>query len=182
MTPRTRNRIGLILILVLFTAPLIAAWVLGERGWLPAGKRNYGTLIQPPRALDAARLVAADGNALAWRDPGWSWTVLALPGPRCAARCLARLDELRRVRVSLNQNATRVRLVLVGELASAELAALAPLRTVRDLDGALRELLPTAPDELAVAFVDPQGFLVLRYGVGYDARKLRKDLERVLKS
>jgi hypothetical protein len=37
------------------------------------------------------------------------------------------------------------------------------------------------PDEVAVAFADPHGFLVLRYAVGYDANKLRKDLARLVK-
>ena len=182
MTPRTRNRLALILILALFLAPLAVSWMLGARGWLPEGRRNYGTLIEPPRNLATAQLRYVDGGTLAWRDPNWSWTVIAIPGSQCAKACLARLDELRRVRLSLNQNAARVRLVVVGDLPPDESTALAPLRAVRDPDEALRWLQPAGADELAVAFADPQGFLVLSYSVGYDARKLRQDLERVLKS
>ena len=182
MTPRTRNRLGLILILLLFTAPLLTAWVLSERGWLPAGKRNYGTLLQPPRDLAAAGIVDTDGQALPWKDAEWSWTVFPLTGPSCASACLARIDELRRVRLSLNQNASRVRVVVLGTLPPAALDGLAPVREVRDPTASLAAWRPTGADEVAVVFADPHGFLVLSYGVGYDARKLRHDLERVIKS
>jgi hypothetical protein len=42
-------------------------------------------------------------------------------------------------------------------------------------------LRPSAPDQVAVAFVDPNGSLVLRYPVGYDGTPLRKDLARLIK-
>ena len=51
MTPRMRNRIGLILILVLFATPLVTAYVLNAVGWRPAGMRNYGELIEPAQDL-----------------------------------------------------------------------------------------------------------------------------------
>ena len=44
------------------------------------------------------------------------------------------------------------------------------------------EMHPSGDDEVAVAFADPHGFLVLSYPVGYDANKLRRDLERAIKS
>lgn len=182
MTPRNRNRIGLILIVLLFAAPLLTAYVLSARGWRPAGTRNYGTMIEPPRDLTAARFVYDDGKPLAWKDENWSWTIFALPGPHCAQKCVARLDELRRARLTLNQNVFRVRIVVLGDVPADALAALAPVRTARDVGHALDDMRPAGDDEVAVAFADPHGFLVLGYGVGYDANKLRKDLERAIKS
>lgn len=183
MTPRMRNRIGMILIVALFAAPLVTAYVLNALGWRPAGTRNYGELIEPPQDLTAARFVLADGNNLAWKNEDWSWTVFAIPGPACAKQCLARIDELRRARLTLNQNTFRVRIVVLDDaIAAADLAGLAPVQTARDVDAKLASLRPAAADQIAVAFADPHGFLVLRYAVGYDGNKLRKDLERVIKS
>ncbi|TCO41233.1 hypothetical protein [Dokdonella fugitiva] len=182
MTPRMRNRIGLILIASLFAAPLVTAYVLNAFGWRPAGMRNYGTLIEPPQDITGARIVDRDGKSLAWKDENWSWTVFALPGPACADACLQRIDELRRARLTLNQNAYRVRVVVVGDLPADALAALKPVYTVRDLDERLAALRPAHADEVAVAFADPHGFLVLSYPVGFDANKLRKDLARVVKN
>ena len=181
MNTRNRNRIGLILILLLFAAPLLTAYVLNAFGWRPAGSRNYGTLIEPPQDLTAARFVQADGKPLAWKDENWSWTVFALTGSACAGTCLERIDELRRARLTLNQNAFRVRVVVIGELPADALAAMKPVTTASDADGRLAALRPAGADEVAVAFADPHGFLVLRYPVGYDGNKLRKDLARVIK-
>lgn len=182
MAPVQRKPIGLILILLLFAAPFVAAWLLNASGWRPVGTRNYGELITPPENLGNARFVLADGSTLKWKEPGWTWTMFALAGPDCAAACMARIDELRRVRLTLNQNANRVRIVVVGAvIAPSALAALDPVRTATDADGKLASLLPAAPDQVAVAFADPTGQLVLRYPVGYDGTPLRKDLARLIK-
>lgn len=182
MTPRTRSRLGLVLIIALFAAPLLTAYVLNANGWRPSGMRNYGTLIEPPRDLTSARFVADDGKPLAWKDENWSWTIFVLPGPHCAQKCVARLDELRRARLTLNQNTFRVRIVVLGDVPADALASLAPVRVARDADGALAAMHPQGDDDVTVAFADPHGFLVLSYPVGYDANKLRKDLERAIKS
>lgn len=181
LQPKTRKRIGLVLIMLLFAAPLVTAYVLNAVGWRPSGMRNYGELIEPPQDLTAAHFVLADGQPLKWKDEDWSWTVFALTGPDCAQQCLARLDELRRARLTLNQNAPRVRVLVLAELPATLLARLAPIATVRDVDMKLASLLPATPDTVALAFADPHGFLVMRYPTDYDANKMRKDLARLVK-
>ncbi|MBZ0221683.1 MAG: hypothetical protein K8F35_01520 [Dokdonella sp.] len=179
---RTRNRIALILVVAAFVVPFLGTWYLSTTGWRPQGMRNFGTLIEPPRDLSAARFVLADGGTLGWKDANWSWTVVALPGPDCAQACLRELDELRRVRLTLNRNAARVRLIVLADLPQQALASLAPMQSARDVDGVLAAYRPAVADALAVVFIDPHGFLVLSHAAGYDANKLRKDLERAIKS
>ncbi len=182
MPPVKRKPVGLILIVLLFAAPFVTAWFLSASGWRPTGTRNYGELITPPENLADARFVLADGQVLKWKEAGWQWTIFALAGPGCAANCMARIDELRRVRLTLNQNADRVRVFVIGAaIAPSALVALDPVRTATDADGKLTALLPTAPDQVAAAFADPTGRLVLRYPVGYDGTPMRKDLARLLR-
>lgn len=182
MSTVKRTRLGLALILLLFAAPFVVAWMLSASGWRPIGTRNYGELITPPEHLTDARFVLADGQVLKWKEAGWQWTIFALAGPDCAAGCMARIDELRRVRLTLNQNADRVRVVVIGaQIAAQALVALAPVRTASDLDGKLAALLPAAPDQIAAAFADPTGRLVLRYPVGYDGSSMRNDLARLIR-
>ena len=57
MTPDNRKRVGLILIVLLFAAPILIAYVLNAAGWRPSGMRNYGTMIDPPRDLTQAHFV-----------------------------------------------------------------------------------------------------------------------------
>ena len=182
MTPDNRKRIGLILIVALFATPIVIAYLLNAAGWRPTAMRNYGTLIEPPRDLTQARFVLADGQALPWKDADWSWTLFALPGPDCAKRCLERIDELRRARLTLNQNAHRVRIVVLdASLAADALAPLKPAEAAHDVDAKLADLSPATPDDVAVALVDPHGFLILHYPAKYNGNLLRKDLARLIK-
>jgi hypothetical protein len=182
MTPESRKRIGLLLIIALFLAPVVTAYVLNAVGWRPAGTRNYGTLIEPPQDLTQARFILADGKALEWKDAEWSWTIFALTGPGCAAKCMARIDELRRARLTLNQNAYRVRVVVLDDtLTQDAFAALKPVEVARDPDAKLAGLRPSSADDVTAAFADPHGFLVLRYPDHYDGNLLRKDLARLIK-
>jgi hypothetical protein len=182
MTSRNRKRLAFILIVLLFAAPLGTAYFLNALGWRPSGMRNYGTLIEPPQDLRAARFVLDDGKPLVWKDEEWSWTLFALTGSDCAAKCLARIDELRRARLTLNQNAYRVRVVVLdATLAANALEPLKPVERARDVDEKLASYRPAAGDDVAVVLVDPRGFLILSYPAGYDGNLLRKDLARLIK-
>jgi hypothetical protein len=182
MTPQNRKRLGLVLIVLLFAAPIATAYVLNALGWRPSGMRNYGTLIEPPQNLTEARFALDDGKPLAWEDGDWSWTLIALPGPQCAAKCLARIDELRRARLTLNQNAHRVRVVVLdATLPESALAPLKPVARVRDADEKLASYRPAKNDDVAAVLIDPHGFLILSYPAGYDGNLLRKDLARLIK-
>lgn len=183
MTPRNRKRLGLILILLLFAVPVIGAYVLNSVGWRPAGMRNFGTLVEPAQDLKQIPLLLVDGTPFEWKDPPeWHWTLLALPGPGCAEGCLARLDELRRARLTLNQNADRLRVLVVdGTLTAERLAPFEVLQLARDSEGRLGFLRAGQADQVSVALVDPNGFLILRYAEGYDGNGLRRDMTRLVK-
>jgi len=182
MTPQNRKRLGLVLIVLLFATPIVTAYVLNAVGWRPSGMRNYGTLIEPPQDLTTARFMLDDGKPLAWKDADWSFTLIALPGPGCADKCLARIDELRRARLTLNQNAYRVRVVVLDANVSANaLEAMKPVERARDADEKLASYRPAASDDVSVVLVDPHGFLILSYPAGYDGNLLKKDLARLIK-
>jgi len=182
MTPQTRKRIGLVLIVLLFAAPIITAYVLNAVGWRPSGMRNYGTLIEPPQDLGTARFLLDDGTSLAWKDADWSFTLIALPGPDCAQKCLARIDELRRARLTLNQNAYRARVVVLdANVPASAIEAMKPVERARDADEKLAKYRPAASDDIAAVLIDPHGFLILSYPAGYDGNLLKKDLARLIK-
>ena len=182
MTPQNRKRIGLVLIVLLFATPIVTAYVLNAIGWRPSGMRNYGTLIEPPQDLTAARFMLDDGKPLAWKDEDWSWTLIALPGPECAAKCLARIDELRRARLTLNQNAYRVRVVVLdANVPDSAIESLKPVERARDADEKLAKYRPATSDDIAAVLIDPHGFLILSYPAGYDGNLLKKDLARLIK-
>lgn len=175
-----KGRLTFAAIVLVFAAPLLAALVLNLSGWRPAKTRNYGTLVQPPADVGAVAVTLADGTRLDWRDPQWHWTLLALANGDCAVACRTRLAELMRLRITLGRNAERLRIVYVGSpLPKADADALAPLQRGDD-GGALSAYRDAAPGGVALALVDPNGLLMLRYAAGYDAGRLREDIVKVL--
>jgi len=181
MNKQNRNRLALIALLLIFAAPLLVAYLMNRAGWHPQHMRNSGTLIEPPRDVSAAAVTLAGGNKLVWRDPQWHWTLLALPGARCAAQCQTRLDEALRMRLTLGRNAERLRLVYLGPALTPEyVAARAPLLAGEDAAGSFAAYRAGADDDLALALVDPNGLLMLHYPQGYSAQGLRSDVQKVL--
>ena len=181
MDTRNRNRLLFIVIVLVFAAPMIAAWLLSASGWRPANTRNSGTLVEPPRDIAATPVTLADGSKLDRKDPQWHWTLLALPGAECGQACQTRLAELLRLRITLGRNAERLRVVYLGAPLAADVAAAsAPLQIGRDDSGALAAYRPAAGGALALALVDPNGLLMMRYDAGYDAAKLRADIVKVV--
>jgi hypothetical protein len=178
---RVRNRLILIAIVLVFAAPLAAALLLNVAGWRPAGTRNSGTLVQPPVDVGSVPVTLADGAKLAWRDPQWHWTLLALSNGECTQACQARLAELVRLRITLNRNADRLRIVYVGlSLPAPPANAVVPMLTGTDDSGTLAAYRPAGSGELALALVDPNGLLMMRYAAGYDAALLRGDIVKVV--
>ena len=181
MNTQNRNRLALIALLLMFAAPLLIAYVMNHEGWHPQQTRNSGTLVEPPRDVSTAAVTLADGNRLVWRDPQWHWTLLALPGARCAMQCRTRLDEALRMRLTLGRNAERLRIVYLGPaMPEAEIAARTPLLAGNDAGDALAEYRARGDDDLALALVDPNGLLMLRYPESYSAQGLRSDIQKVL--
>lgn len=162
----------LVLVVALFALPFAVAAGLFYGGWQPERTANRGALVVPPLALPLADLQPAVG-------PQGRWLLVLAAGRDCAADCLRRIDELRRVQVSLYKEMNRVRrLVLVDDQPSAELSALA--RQQPDLLIARR---PASWARIyAVHVLDPQGRLVLDYAAEAPPRDIRSDLERLLKA
>jgi len=82
--------------------------------------------------------------------------------------------------LTLGRNAGRIRIVYVGPPLPAEMvAARAPLMTGSDTSNAFADYRARGEDSLALALVDPNGNLMMRYAEGYLALGLRDDVQRV---
>ena len=179
---RNRNRWMFIGVVAVFVVPMLIAFALTLAGWEPKGTKAYGTLINPPRQVDAVPVSLAGDEKLIWRNPEWQWTLLALPGANCAQQCQAALADLVRMRATLGRNASRLRIVYLGPaLTSETLATLVPLQAGTDDSNAFADLRAKGDDTLALALVDPGGYLMMRYAEGYDLGGVRRDLPKVVK-
>ena len=182
MSPRPRNRLVLVAILLAFVAPLLIATWLQRSGWLPDGRKNYGELLAPPEPLPAARLQA--GGEFAWKTREWDWSLLVRLPNDCAQACRQALLELPRLRQSLGRHATKLRIVVLdapgrnaGQLLTGR--GIYPIELVEA--GTIESILPEPRTGLRLGLVDPNGFLVLRFPENAEAARLRRDLERLLR-
>jgi hypothetical protein len=173
--PPRRNGLPMLLLVVsLLALPFVIAAGLYFIGWQPARTTNHGHLHSPPPPLPPGGLRSADGQALPTAELGGKWLlVLSGSGP-CDAACAARIDEMRRIQVSLNKEMARLRrVVLTDHAGDAELTAARQRQP--DLPGSA----PGAGYRLHV--VDPQGRLIMDYPVDVAAKGVRADLDRLLK-
>lgn len=179
MTPRNRRRLQLILIFGIFAVPALAALLLGGIGWQP-GTRSAGEPVLPQRGVADVVVTLDDGTSWPWRDSEPRMTLLALPGPDCAAACSEMLALMRNARVTLNRNMQRLRLLYVGT-PPTDAAVLQGWRIGRDESGAFDAFRAQTPDSVAALLVESNGTVLLHYPAGFDPRGLARDLRKVVR-
>ena len=176
-----RGRLVLIVLFVLFFGSAFAAGMLRLSGWMPAGLKNHGELLQPPTDLREMQLSLADGRPYDWNPDARTWRILAAPPSSCDAECARLLAELDKVWRLFGHNADKVEVLWLGPLPAAS----PPLPELRHLgeSAALRAALPGVDDPAGtpVYVIDPNGFVVLRYAPHADPAGLRTDVARLLK-
>jgi hypothetical protein len=181
--PRRSGLPMLALVVGLLALPFVIAAGLYFGGWQPARSVAHGQLLTPPPALPAGGLVDVAGRTVATAELHGKWLlVLSLDGP-CGTECAARLDELRRIQVSLNKEMGRLRRVVLtpatGDPALAEAARRQPDLLL--FAAPPQWLGAPAADGYRLHIVDPLGRRVIDYPAAVGGKELRFDLERLLK-
>jgi cytochrome oxidase Cu insertion factor (SCO1/SenC/PrrC family) len=181
---RRRGRLKAFFILLVCAAPTIAAY-LAFYVWQPAGRVNYGELIEP-RPLPAASLVTLAGGPFAVADLKGRWVLVQFDDAACAEPCPQKLFNMRQARVAQGREMDRVErlwVVLDDAAPAAEVARVAEgVHLVRGKGTNLMAVFP-APESVRdhVFLVDPLGNLMLRFPRDADPRRMMKDLQRLLK-
>lgn len=187
---RRAGRIKLVLLFVLFSLPVVASYTAY---YLvpPAGKTNYGTLIDPQRDLPAVEAQGLDGRAIPLQGLRGKWLMLTVDDAACARACEDKLWMMRQVRLTTGKDRDRVeRVWLVADSGSVRPDLLAEYdgTVVARIDPArLRDALPL--DDAAgtalsdhVFVVDPLGHVMMRFPRQADPQKVKKDIAKLLKA
>lgn len=189
-----RTRIGrwkMIALLLVCAAPVIASYFT-YYVIRPEGRRNFGDLIDPQRALPDQQAVTLDGKAVNLRELKGQWLLVSVGSGACDEACVQQLYLQRQLRESLGKEKDRVdRVWLVSDEQPVPAMLLPGLKeaTVLRVPAAelQRWLAPaegrTLPEHLYV--VDPLGNWMLRFPARLDvatAGKAKRDLERLLRA
>jgi hypothetical protein len=184
-----RSRLHLILIALLFAAPVISAWVAWKLAVTEGvgSTTNAGTLVQPARPLTAVPMNDAAGVPLAKDLLHGRWSYVMLAGDGCDKHCVERLHLTRQLRISVNKDQTRVQRVLVVKAVPPNLTQLQadnPDLVIAVATGkawtAFSEQF-AAVTQAAVYLVDPLGNLMMSYPASVHFKGMLLDLRKLLK-
>ncbi|GAB1596652.1 hypothetical protein [Lysobacter claricitrinus] len=182
---RRRNRLTLLVILVLFFGSMAIAGLLRFADIHPAATKQKGELLDPYTDLRDARLHDVDGRAYAWTPINRTWRIVVPAPAECGDACRRRAHDVGIVWEVLNKDASRVDILWwCADARCAWPQGLPAPSTLHVLAGdPARAKLPRvdATGGLPVYVVDPNGFVVLRYAPDADLAGLREDLNRLLK-
>ncbi|HRE16158.1 MAG TPA: SCO family protein [Rhodocyclaceae bacterium] len=176
---------AILLIIVLLAMPFVLGWALYAYGWRPQTTGNYGELLQPPPQLPASALLRNDGQPLQRDALLGKWQFVLVGDTPCDDACRHALHQMRQVQVSLNKDMGRIKRLWINPGAATDpatpgiLAEWPDLQVARAPDAAWNTAFPTAN---RVYLVDPLGNVILRYPSDPDWKRVRKDIEKLMKT
>lgn len=186
------GRWKMLLVMLCCAAPVVASYFT-YYVIRPEGRRVFGELIEPQRALPAWSLRdAVGGRAVALESLQGQWLLVAVADASCDALCERQLYLQRQLRESLGREKDRVdRVWLVTDEAplpprlAGALQGVTVLRVPRAQLG--QWLAPAPGHQLPEHFyvVDPMGHWMMRFPAGMDvaaAAGAKRDLERLLRA
>ena len=172
---RRADRIKLLLLMSLFAAPALAAWVV-HQVWQPGTGNNYGELLQPsvPRLAGMTDVAGRPADLAALKG---RWVLLTVVKGECGPACRRQLHLGRQVLIAQGRERERV----VQALIQSEEAALAeqPDLYRYRVPG---EVLAAWPDPVRSYIVDPLGRVMLRFPVAAEGKGMLRDLRQLLKA
>lgn len=107
---RRRGRLTLLAVAAAFVLPIFLAWLLtsGVLPWLPKGRLNHGSLIDPTIDLKSLQFLDESGATASFDRRFGEWTMAAILPEPCAAECRRTLDDMKRIRLALREEMARV--------------------------------------------------------------------------
>lgn len=190
----TRTRSGrwkMLVVLLVCAAPVFASYFTFYVV-RPEGRRNFGTLIEPPRALPDVVATTLDGHSVRLTSLKDQWLLVSVSPAACDAQCAQHLYLQRQLREGLGKDKDRLDWVWLISDAAPVTEALRPgVREATVLRVAQAELThwlqPEPGHDLAdhLYLVDPMGNWMMRFPPQIDTQgavKLRRDLDRLLRA
>lgn len=184
MQAKTKNRLTIIITILLFTSPVVVAYLLssGLIEYQPEEKKNNGHFVSPLVKM-------ADYSAAEWVEPLIGhWTLVRRVSEVCSQQCQALEDELNRYKLSLGHRANKLNLMLMSNGFASEMPDHFPNVKKVSIEGntklqkvmdQLSEVSLTAGHGLYV--VAPEGFLMMAFSKENTTTEIIRDLSLLVK-
>lgn len=176
----------LIALFALFVIPVAASYYT-YYVLRPAGRTNYGMLVEPMRQLGSLGHGEAAPGGLSSLHGRW---VMLVVGPAaCDEACRERLYNIRQVRLTTGKDRVRVeRAWLVTDAADPDPELLARHEGLLVLHADAAEVARLVPAEAGSAvsdhiyMIDPLENLMMRFPKDADPSRMKKDLAKLLRA
>jgi hypothetical protein len=192
---KPRKLTTLWLLIAIFALPPMLAWLFYfNPQWLPDGRSNNGTLIDPPRSVESLLLQTPSGETFDWLSLRDQWTLTVVSEGGCDAACIETLIRVRQIRKAAGAERQRIERLLIllpdmrGRLDLPNLQGLEGSR-LAIADSRQREtllsLFPVQLSEQAIPLfiIDPQLNLMMSQDTSVlSSKQMLQDLERLLKA
>ncbi len=186
------GRWKMLALMLVCAAPVIASYFM-YYVVRPEGRKNYGDLIQPARALPQVKAQWLDGTAVPLPALQGQWLLVSVAGGACDEACQKRIYWTRQLREVMGRDKDRIERVWLvmddapvdGKLAPQVHAPLNDAQALRVPRAVLEQWLPAAAGqqiENHLYVVDPYGNLMLRWPADMDAVKAKRDIHNLLRA
>ena len=193
--PKPRSLASLWLLIGISALPLFAAWLFFlNPHWLPSGRTNNGTLVDPPRSVESLNLQTVEGTPFDWRILHDMWTMTVVSEGGCDAACIEALIKVRQIRRATAAGRQRIARMLIltpdanGRLVTPGLEGLEGTHLLIADAGqrsAVTSLFSLQPSEQAIPIflIDPRGDLMMMHDTPrITSKQILQDLEKLLKA
>jgi len=111
---KKRSRITLVLLIGVFVAPILLAYIVHKNKSLQPESKSTGTVISPARALPEFTLATQNGNAFQTKDIRGKWSYVYVLNGECDANCNLTLLKTRNAKLAQGAEGTRVNYYLLS--------------------------------------------------------------------
>ncbi|MGJ8664282.1 MAG: hypothetical protein ACSHWU_11560 [Marinicella sp.] len=184
MQAKTKNRLTIIFTVLLFTAPVVVAYLLssGLIDYHPETTKNNGHFISP-------LVKVADYTDEPWADDLLGhWTLVRRVPDPCGKQCLELENDLHKYRLSLGHRAEKLKLMLWADGFSEEISDAFP--HVKKIATSGNDALTQVMDQLSevslgdgegLFVVAPEGFLMMAFTSENTSTEIIRDLSLLVK-
>ena len=183
------NRFQLIMILVVFVAPIAGAFL-----YKPKAFNNYGDIYSPVRPV-ANLVMNGEGGQVELDSFRRQWVLLVRANGECSAACEENILKIRQLRAMQNNDMVRIRTVFMHTDLDQSIytdldAKYQPMETYQVEKQAFLQWgeilkLDNAPVEAQIDriyMIDPAGNLMMSFPASAEPASINKDIKRLLKA
>ena len=185
MQAKTKNRLSIIAIVLLFATPVVVAYLLssGAISYTPDSTKNHGEFISPP--VNVADFTQ-DGWVNEFKD---HWTLVYRVQGACDESCVKFEDDLHRYRLTMGHRADKLKLMLWAGDFSAMPTEDAYQHVIKVSTKSLPALNQTLDQLSQISHADgnglyvvaPEGYLMMAFKKDNTSTHISQDIKLLLK-